>query len=155
MKHVTTCFASHQDACIFFFLQMICFDVAVCRFTCDYFCTMTLISSQIQNPIECKTNLSIENIVYARGMYVLWFWGKSNIGRLTLTRHFPFSCTNRDVYSSFFSSKILISSADNWFSTFLPHLLVTFANVLNATIHEIHMEELVSATNAIIAIEMS
>lgn len=46
------CFAAHHDS--FISLQMICFDVAVRRFTCDYFATMNLISSQIKIKFDAK-----------------------------------------------------------------------------------------------------
>lgn len=46
------CFAAHHDSAIF--PQMICFDVSVRRFACDYFCTITLISSQINIKLNTK-----------------------------------------------------------------------------------------------------
>lgn len=46
-----------------YFPRMICFDVAVRRFTCDYFWTMTLISSQINIKLNAKQRCQF-NIIF-------------------------------------------------------------------------------------------
>lgn len=169
--------AAHRTTPVFLFLSCK-WSVLTwpCRvgFTCDYICTMTLISSQIHSQIECITTFPNSNIFERARCARVWV----NRGRrafsgeaVKVTLFFP--CRRVDFFFSVFFcwilrlifnfyefsrpsattySHILLFSSDFWRIS----SRTGSENSRNFVIHiELYSSRLSVCINAIIAIEMS